>query len=438
MRNSLSIIRFLCFASFLCYSVFSYAAEKQFVVVIDAGHGGKDAGAIGYTLKVKEKTVNLETALKLGALLEKEPGVKVIYTRKKDVFIPLDDRAQIANKAKADLFISIHANAAENRSAKGTETYTVGSSSANLEVAMRENSVILYESDYKTKYKGFDNSSESYIMFDYIQSKYMEQSVNFASYVEKEFVAGKRTSRGVKQAGFWVLKQTSMPAVLIELGYLSNKEEEAFLNKDANLEKMAKAIHRAFVAYKKKHDGKDGTSYRDEMKKNTEAVKSDETKKTEEKKADEVKPSESKGTEKAVSNEKENPVAKEDNASKKETLKNDTVKVAKEEKQDKIEGEKKETSVPVTTKDEIRYAVQFCSSSTKKPLDCRDFKGCVPAREFIETGTYKYKYVYGDEETFQEGLKLRDEVKKKFPDAFLVVIKNGVKLPVSEARNYYK
>lgn len=403
MRKSFYFFRFLYLTFvFLASTGLAYSSDKPFIVVIDAGHGGKDAGAIGYTLKLQEKSVNLKTALKLGALLEKEPGVKVIYTRKKDVFIPLDDRAQIANKAKADLFISIHANAAENRSAKGTETYTLGSSSANLDVAMRENSVILYESDYKTKYKGFDNSSESYIMFDFIQSKYIEQSLGFASSIEKQFQNINRTSRGVKQAGFWVLKQTSMPAVLVELGYLSNKEEEAFLSKDANIEKFAKSIHKAFVSYKSKHDKKNGVSYQEEVRKNNESanVSDDASKKTvEDKKDDKAKAEETD----------------------KQTTKDSTKVVVEEKKQD-----------------EIRYAVQFCSSSTQKPLDCRDFKGFVPAREFIETGTYKYKYVYGDEKTFQEGLKLRDEVKKKFPDAFLVVIKNGVKLPMNEARNYYK
>ncbi len=403
MRKSFYFFRFLYLTFvFLASTGLANSSDKPFIVVIDAGHGGKDAGAIGYTLKLQEKSVNLKTALKLGALLEKEPGVKVIYTRKKDVFIPLDDRAQIANKAKADLFISIHANAAENRSAKGTETYTLGSSSANLDVAMRENSVILYESDYKTKYKGFDNSSESYIMFDFIQSKYIEQSLGFASSIEKQFQNINRTSRGVKQAGFWVLKQTSMPAVLIELGYLSNKEEEAFLSKDANIEKFAKSIHKAFVSYKSKHDKKNGVSYQEEVRKNNESsnVTDEATKKTvEDKKDDKAKTEETD----------------------KQTSKDSTKVVVEEKKQD-----------------EIRYAVQFCSSSTQKPLDCRDFKGFVPAREFIETGTYKYKYVYGDEKTFQEGLKLRDEVKKKFPDAFLVVIKNGVKLPMNEARNYYK
>ena len=390
MDNSLKYRKFLSLLGFLfCFNMAVFPGNKPFVVVIDAGHGGKDPGAIGYTLKLKEKNINLKAALKLGELLEKEQGVKVIYTRKKDVFIPLMDRADIANKARADLFISIHTNSAENRSSRGTETFTVGNSSTNMEVAMRENSVILYESDYKTKYEGFDpNSSESYIMFDFIQSSYQEQSISFASNVEKQFSAQNRRSRGVKQAGFLVLKQTSMPAVLVELGYISNKEEEAYLSKDANVETMAKSIYKAFLTYKKQYDKGNGMSYNS----------SSETK------GEETKAQETKVQESTV---------------KKDTLKKDTVKVAEKE-------------------DEIRYAVQFCSSDVAKPLDCKDFKGCVPAREFIETGYYKYKYVYGDEKTFADGLKLREEVKKKFSDAFLVVLKNGKKLPMDEARKYYK
>ena len=361
--------------------LFLHSAEKSFVVVLDAGHGGKDAGAIGYSLKLKEKNVNLKTVLKLGKLLEKEENVKVIYTRKKDVFIPLDERAQIANRAKADLFISIHTNSAQSRSAKGTETYTVGSSSANLEVAKRENAVMLYEEDYKTRYQGFDpNSSESYIMFDFLQSKYLEQSIGLASKIEKQFVANcNRHSRGVKQAGFWVLKQAAMPAVLVELGYISNAEEERYLSQDESLDKFAKSLYRAFLSYKKEHDNRNGVVY--------------------------------KGTD----------------------LDSEETKSEK-----KVSEEKKEVVKDSVAKEEIYYAVQFCSSSERKPLDCRDFHGFIPAKEYVETGKYKYKYVYGNEKTFKEGLALRDKVKQKFKDAFLVVIRNGEKLSTEEARKYYK
>ena len=382
MKNSFLYYIGILFLFFLGNIHFLFSEDKPFVVVLDAGHGGKDVGAIGYTLKLKEKNVNLKTVLKLGKLLEKEENVKVIYTRKKDIFIPLDERAQIANRAKADLFISIHTNSAQNRSANGTETYTVGSSAANLEVAKRENAVMLYEEDYKTKYQGFDpNSSESYIMFDFLQSKYLEQSIGLASKIEKQFVANcNRRSRGVKQAGFWVLKQAAMPAVLVELGYISNAAEERFLSQDDALEKFAEALYRAFLTYKKEHDNKNGVVY--------------------------------KGTEL-------DSVEEVINTPKNKESKNEVVK-------------------DTIAKEEIYYAVQFCSASEKKPLDCRDFKGFVPAKEYVETGKYKYKYVYGNEKTFKEGLALRDKVKEKFKDAFLVVIRNGEKLPTEEARKYYK
>ena len=224
---------------------------KDFVVVIDAGHGGHDPGAIGKISK--EKNINLNVALKLGNLIKKNcDDVKVIYTRSRDVFIPLDRRAEIANNAKADLFISVHTNAlAKNRTAKGASTWTLGlaKSDANLEVAKRENSVILYESDYQTRYAGFNpNSAESYIIFEFMQDKYMEQSVHLASLVQKQFRhTCKRVDRGVHQAGFLVLKASAMPSILVELGFISTPEEERYLNSEAGANTMAKGIYHAFL-----------------------------------------------------------------------------------------------------------------------------------------------------------------------------------------------
>ena len=432
------IFLMVCFL-FLGFAM-AWSGEKPFIVVIDAGDGGKDPGASGYVLKLKEKDINLKTALKLGDLLSKEKNVKVLYTRKKDVFIPLDDRAQIANKAKADLFISIHVNAAENRSARGTESYAVGSSSANLEVAKRENAVMLYESDYKTKYRGFDpNSTESYIMFDFLQSKYMEQSVSFASRIEDNFTKLGRSSRGVKQAGFWVLKQAAMPAVLVELGYISNKDEEAFLAKDKNLDKLAGAIAKAFVQYKDKRDKRNTDGYKDK----DANVKADVLSDSQEAKKDPVK------TEERTSPSTVGGKDQEDKSSAPVEVKKETDKtpaVNEEPKQvqpSAIEAEKQQPEEKKSTSDEhaapqVYFAVQFCSSNVAKPLDCKDFKKCVPAQEFVETGTFKYKYVYGKASTFEEGVKLRDEVKTVFKDAFLVVIKDGKKLPMEEARQYFK
>ena len=231
---------------------------KDFVVVIDAGHGGHDPGAVGKISK--EKNINLNVALKLGNMIKKNcDDVKVIFTRTKDVFIPLNRRAEIANNAKADLFISIHTNAlANNRTAKGASTWTLGlaKSDANLAVAQRENSVILYESDYKTRYAGFNpNSAESYIIFEFMQDKYMEQSVHLASLIQKQFRhTCKRVDRGVHQAGFLVLKASAMPSILVELGFISTPEEERYLNSEEGTGTLAKGIYRAFLTYKKEHE----------------------------------------------------------------------------------------------------------------------------------------------------------------------------------------
>ena len=230
------------------------AQDKPFTVVIDAGHGGHDPGALGRISK--EKTINLNVSLRLGRLIEQGcPDVKVIYTRRKDVFIPLDRRAEIANNAKADLFISIHTNSvAGSRSPRGASTWTLGlaKSDANLEVAKRENSVILYEDDYRTRYAGFDpNSAESYIIFEFMQDKYMSQSVHLASLVQKEFKqTGGRVDRGVHQAGFLVLKASAMPSILVELGFISNPTEERYLNSEQGINTLARSIYRAFLTYK--------------------------------------------------------------------------------------------------------------------------------------------------------------------------------------------
>ena len=239
-------------ASVLCTGS---AKAKDFVVVIDAGHGGNDPGAIGKISK--EKTINLNVALKLGRQIKRNcPDVKVIYTRDKDVFIPLDRRAEIANNAKADLFISIHTNALpNNRTIQGASTWTLGlaKSEANLAVAKRENSVILYESDYRTRYAGFNpNSAESYIIFEFMQDKYMSQSVHLASLVQKEFRnTCRRVDRGVHQAGFLVLKASAMPSILVELGFISTPAEERYLNTETGITSLSNGIFRAFLTYKR-------------------------------------------------------------------------------------------------------------------------------------------------------------------------------------------
>ncbi len=228
-------------------------APKEFVVVIDAGHGGHDSGTRGSL--VKEKDVALKISLLVGGYIEKNiPGVKVIFTRKDDRYLPLDERAAIANKAKADLFICIHANANPNTKAYGTETYVMGhhKDEGNLDVAKRENSVILMDENYKERYEGFDpKSPESYILFSLTQSAYQGSSLNLAKKIEDQFKdrVG-RLSRGVKQAGFLVLWKTTMPGVYVETGFLSNSAEEKFLNSNEGQELIASGIYRAFKDYK--------------------------------------------------------------------------------------------------------------------------------------------------------------------------------------------
>ncbi|MBP5278652.1 MAG: N-acetylmuramoyl-L-alanine amidase, partial [Prevotella sp.] len=239
------------------FAVAMAANNDKFVLVIDPGHGGKDAGALG--AKSKEKNINLNVALAFGGYVERNcPDVKVIYTRKTDVFIPLNERANIANKHKADLFISVHTNSLPNgRVARGFEVYTLGMHRAadNLEVAKRENAAILVEKDYKQHYEDFDpNSSESYIIFEFMQDKNMAKSVELAKMIQKDAceTAG-RVNKGVHQAGFLVLRATSMPSCLIELGFITSQEEENYLNSAVGIDALGIGIYKAFLRYKKKY-----------------------------------------------------------------------------------------------------------------------------------------------------------------------------------------
>ena len=243
-----------------CFSA-SAAPKRPFVLVIDAGHGGKDAGAVGQL--TKEKDINLNVALELGRLVEKNcPDVKVIYTRKTDVFVTLQGRAEIANRNKADLFISVHTNSspAGKAAPMGAETYTLGMHRAadNLEVAKRENSVITQESNYKQTYHNFDpRKSESYIIFEFLQDRNMQQSVDLARAIQRHYTSSGRRNKGVHQAGFLVLRATSMPSVLTELGFISNAEEEKFLHSRHGVETLARSIFDGFKAYRQKHYAQD-------------------------------------------------------------------------------------------------------------------------------------------------------------------------------------
>lgn len=263
LRKRLLTILILLF----CFSTADFGQNTDLslkTVVIDAGHGGKDSGT--RSGNVFEKDIVLGVALKVGKFIQKDhPEVKVIYTRKTDRFIPLNERAEIANKNKADLFLSIHVNFYQSPSIAGTETYILGNPRSeennqrlaeNLKVEKMENSVILLEDDYTTRYEGFDpNSAESHIMFDNIQNAFLDQSLTLADQIQNHFIdVANRKSRGVRQAGFLVLRETIMPSILIELGYISNSNERQFLVSNKGQDQLALAIAKAFDEYKKNYD----------------------------------------------------------------------------------------------------------------------------------------------------------------------------------------
>lgn len=389
---------------------------KEFTLVIDAGHGGHDTGAPGKFSK--EKDINLKTALAFGKYVEQNcPDVKVIYTRKKDVFVELKDRAGIANKAKADLFISIHTDALENNSvARGMTTYTLGMHRAkdNLDVAQRENSVILIEKNYKETYQGFDpNSAESYIIFEFMQDKNMQRSVDLATFIQnKTCQAADRPSRGVKQAGFLVLRETSMPSCLVELGFITTPAEEKLLSEDVTIDNIAKGIYNAFVEYKKKYDNNITVPYKaeeptinivdvvpgQEKKEEVRAEKPDKTVKAEEK--EEKTEGKKKKEKEEEEKEKTLYVASGDNA-----------------------------GVPV-------FKVQILA--TDRPFKKGDahFKGRTDYNQYTENGMTKY--TIGETTDYNEILRLKSELQATFGDCFVVAFKEGQKMNISEAIKEYK
>jgi len=251
-NNIFKLITLLTTLILISGAVQAIRNDKNWVIVIDAGHGGKDPGALGSISR--EKDIVLAIALKTGEYIEKNlKNVTVLYTRKNDTYVELRDRANFANKNKADLFISIHANWAKSKSIMGAETYIMGTAKdqQNLEVAMKENEVIFLEDDYSTKYEGFDpKSEESYIMFTLMQKVFQDQSTELASKIQTQFREKvDRHDRDIKQAGFWVLFATTMPSVLIETGFITNTSEEKFLNSKQGQDYLASAIYRAISDY---------------------------------------------------------------------------------------------------------------------------------------------------------------------------------------------
>ena len=376
----------ICFGLFISPFCSISIEAKDFVVVIDAGHGGHDPGALGKFSK--EKTINLNVALKLGKQIKRNcPDVKVVYTRERDVFIPLGRRADIANNAKADLFISIHTNSvAGSKTAKGASTWTLGlaKSDANLEVAKRENSVILYESDYKTRYAGFNpNSAESYIIFEFMQDKYMSQSVHLASLVQKEFRhTCKRADRGVHQAGFLVLKASAMPSILVELGFISNPEEERYLNSEAGSTTLANGIFRAFLSYKREHEIRMTGSSRTILPEETDAGNVEES---------------------------------------------DTTRT--KQNAGKVTESQTDSGSPV-------FKIQILTSSRPIAANDKRLKGLKGVEHFQEGGLYKY--TYGSSTDYNKVVRTKREITPKFKDAFIIAFKNGKKINVQTAIEEFK
>jgi N-acetylmuramoyl-L-alanine amidase len=375
-------------SALLFFSVAIYARTPEGYrikkVVIDAGHGGKDSGARGKNSL--EKDITLAVALKVGEYIGNHfSDVEVIYTRKEDVFVGLDERTKIANESGADLFISIHCNANPSKVPFGTETYVMGlhKSDENLDVAMRENAVITYEEDYTTKYEGYDpNSAESFIIFNLMQHSFLDQSLNMASLVQDEFRdRAKRKDRGVKQAGFLVLWRASMPSVLVELGFLSNLKEEEFLVTESGQDYLASAIFRAFRDYKNKIESRSAftaeTYFDSSIKTST------------------------------------------DNAS--------APKITTTWTDYTLEYKS------VVLEKGLLFKVQITASSKQIPTNSTFFKNVDGVEEYNADGIYKY--LVGSKKSYSDALDFNKQIRELFPDAFIVAFLDGKQIPLSQAIN---
>lgn len=414
----------LIWALMCMFVMTSLAANKRFTLVIDPGHGGHDAGALGAISK--EKNINLAVALRFGKYVEQNlPEVRVIYTRKTDVFIPLNERANIANRANADLFISVHTNALPaGKVARGFETYTLGMHRAkdNLDVAMRENSVISMEKDYQQRYQGFDpRSSESYIIFEFIQGKNMERSVELARMIQRGVCDGaNRPDKGVHQAGFLVLRETSMPGCLIELGFITTPDEERLLNNDSRVDDIARGIYEAFAKYKNKYDRSVSVPYR-------------------------AKDSEDVNLPKIVPDQEPAPktraVTRGKQPKREEATPEQPKRVVKEVKKPEPKREVKKTE----TKKEVKktevadapvFKLQIFVGSRNLRKGDAHFKGETDYDSFQEGNLVKY--TLGASTNYNEIYRLRKEKLDKFPEAFIIAFKNGQKYDVNQAIREFK
>lgn len=412
MINRLFVILALFAACFISVR----GADRKFVLVIDAGHGGRDAGALGkYS---KEKNINLNVALAFGKYVERNnPDVKVVYTRKTDVFVPLYERAEIANRNKADLFISIHTNALERgRIARGFETYTLGdgrsnATKTNLEVAKRENSVILLEENYEQHYVGYDpNSPESNIMFEFVQDRNLTKSIEFAKMLQKNVCrAASRPDKGVHQSNLAVLRLTSMPACLVELGFITTADEEALLNDRNRLDQMAVGIYNAFVEYKNKNYNGISVPYR------TDSPMLPET----------------------PAQEPANTAETQDDVSARQQPEPQTVTETTPQQQ------KQQTVVPqpepqpaASADGRPVFKIQILVSSLNLKDGDAHLKGLTGCERYEENGMQKY--TYGASENYNEIYRLRKQILDKFPEAFIIAFKDGRKTDVNQAIKEFK
>lgn len=410
MKKSFALFAFLFMVALSAF------ADTRFTLVIDAGHGGHDFGAPGAVSN--EKDLTLKYALAFGALVEKNcPDVKVIYTRKKDVFLPLHQRADIANDAKADLFVSVHINALDgNHSAMGFQSYTLGRGNRtgdrglkqNLEVAKRENSVIFLEKDYKKQYRGLDlNSAEGDIMFEFIADNNRARSVDLSRMMQREVckTAGRKDG-GAHQNNLAVLRLTSMPAILLELGFISTPAEENYLNSQAGLDAISKGIYNAFIQYKQKYDTGIDVPYRVELPAAVPNVDDDDDDDTARRSA-------------AASDE--------------DRQKGETSRARKARR----------NSAPVapaqtTRTDESRpvFKIQILSSSNILKSNDKRFKGLDGCERYDENGLHKY--TYGASNNYNDIYRLRKQIVEQFPDCFIIAFKNGKKMDVNEGIREFK
>ena len=412
MINRLFVILALFAACFISVR----GADRKFVLVIDAGHGGRDAGALGkYS---KEKNINLNVALAFGKYVERNnPDVKVVYTRKTDVFVPLYERAEIANRNKADLFISIHTNALERgRIARGFETYTLGdgrsnATKTNLEVAKRENSVILLEENYEQHYVGYDpNSPESNIMFEFVQDRNLTKSIEFAKMLQKNVCrAASRPDKGVHQSNLAVLRLTSMPACLVELGFITTADEEALLNDRNRLDQMAVGIYNAFVEYKNKNYNGISVPYRTDspMLPETPAQEPANTSETQE-----------------------------DASARQQPEQRTVAETTPQQYEQQTVAPQPEPQPAASADGRPVFKIQILVSSLNLKDGDAHLKGLTGCERYEENGMQKY--TYGASENYNEIYRLRKQILDKFPEAFIIAFKDGRKTDVNQAIKEFK